>query len=159
INWPGVTCWVAIGLPLAAPCCRRWPWRPTFPRRRTFWCRSRMGAIVSSALRRTMKLMTLGIVALPLLGQGRPRFGGSPPTVPDEDFSKNNIAYDGRFTYARYRYTPIRVGWGRNSFFGADYYWDHDYPRADHHFPTIIGERTSINAHRTESNMFASTDT
>lgn len=113
---------------------------------------------MSSALRRTLKLIALGAVALPLLGQGGYRFG-PPPNPGKEDFEKNNVAYDGRFTYARYRYTPTRIGWPRDGAFNADYQWDHDYPRADHHFPTIIDELTTIHARRKESNIFAITDT
>jgi len=114
---------------------------------------------VSNGLSRALKVVALAAATLPLLGQGGGRYWGSPPTPAKEDFEKNNVPYDGHFIYTRYRFTPTRIGWPRDGAFNADYQWDHDYPRADHHFPTIIDELTTIHARRTESNIFAATDT
>jgi hypothetical protein len=103
--------------------------------------------------------VVLAVCMLPLMGQGR-EWRGPAPTGPDPDFSANNKKYDGRFTYARYRYTPTRksYGGGGGFFGGINYFWDHDYPRADHHFPVIIDELTTIHGDRDHSNILAATD-
>ena len=64
-----------------------------------------------------------------------------------------NTAYDGRFTFARIRYTPPEFGG-----FRQDVKWDHDYPRGDHHFPTIVGEITSIRSRAQVSNIYTLDD-
>jgi hypothetical protein len=61
--------------------------------------------------------------------------------------------YDGRFTFARIRFTPPEF-----SGFRQDVKWDHDYPRSDHHFPTIVGEITTVQTRTKVSNIFTLDD-
>lgn len=73
------------------------------------------------------------LVPLLLVGQGRNRESGA-DQLP-------NVAYDGRFTFARIRYgTPMEFGFrGRG---GAQ--WAHDYPRAEFNFTKILGELSTV---------------
>lgn len=65
-----------------------------------------------------------------------------------------NPAYDGRFTYARIRFTQsCCVMDGRY----WDVKWGHDYPRSDRHFPKILQEITTIRV-RTEVSVIATLD-
>ena len=64
-----------------------------------------------------------------------------------------NVPYDGRFTYARIRYTPPEFGG-----FRQDVKWDHDYPRSDRHFPKIVSEVTSVQTRTEASNIFTLDD-
>ena len=77
---------------------------------------------------------------------GAQRFGGG-TRYPTEI---SNVAYDGRFTYARIRYTP--------SFTRSDPMWNHDYPRADRTLPQILSELTSMKARYDASNVFTADD-
>jgi hypothetical protein len=65
-----------------------------------------------------------------------------------------NPAYDGRFTYARIKFTQSCCVMG-------DRYWDvkwgHDYPRADQHFPKILQELTTMRI-RTEGSVITTLD-
>src|SRR5262249_25752097 len=67
------------------------------------------------------------------------------PGALDGEFDKLNVPYNGRVSFARLRFTPSRTGWGGGGGFfgGINYQWDHDYPRADRHFTTILGELTT----------------
>jgi hypothetical protein len=73
-------------------------------------------------------------------------YNGPVPTAGATDFDVNNVPYDGRFTFVRLRYTPLRTGFGGGGgyFAGINYQWDHDYNRADLHFMTILRELTAI---------------
>ena len=78
---------------------------------------------------------SLGAGALEAQRFGRGPNGGEALTAPP------NPPYDGRFTYARIRFTQtccIQNGeyW--------DVKWGHDYPRSDFHFPKILQELTSM---------------
>ena len=52
-----------------------------------------------------------------------------------------NPPYDGRFTYARIRFTQTCCVQGGQYW---DVKWGHDYPRADRHFPRILQELTTM---------------
>ena len=62
----------------------------------------------------------------------------APPEVPYE-----NAPYNAKFTFARIKFRPSQWGPGRYEW-GLDLKWNHDYPRADQHFATILRETTSI---------------
>ena len=51
-----------------------------------------------------------------------------------------NPPYDGRFTYARVKFT---MGGGEFGGRFRDIKWGHDYPDADQHFPLIVQEITT----------------
>ena len=53
-----------------------------------------------------------------------------------------NVPYDGRFTFARIRYTVH----GRSG-------WEFDYPQMERNLMTLLGEITTIDAHREGSNV------
>jgi hypothetical protein len=90
-----------------------------------------------------MALVSLGV---PLLGwaQGRRMRVTS---------YEANVPYDGRFTYARIRYSPPEFGG-----FRQDVKWDHDYPRSDRHFPKIVSEITAIQTRTEVSNILSLDD-
>jgi hypothetical protein len=101
--------------------------------------------------RRVMRyLLPLGIAALAVsvAAQGR-RFGRDPMQF------ENNVPYDGRFTFARIRYTPLNdlEGFGR-----GDRKWDHDYPRAERNFMKILSEITLLQPYLEGGNVFAADD-
>lgn len=87
------------------------------------------------------------ILCLPLLGwaQGRRR---PPQTIAE------NVAYDGRFTFARIRFDQVSSG----GFGRGDVKWAHDYPRGERHFTKIVGEISSIRSRTLVSNIFALDD-
>ena len=60
----------------------------------------------------------------------------------------------------RLRFTPDRTGWGGGGGFfgGVNYWWDHDYPRAEHHFSTMLHELTSIEVSIDGSEILAPVD-
>ena len=93
-----------------------------------------------------LALAALVVLVVPLMGWAQGRFG--PVTY------EPNVPYDGRYTYARIRYTPPEFGGG----FRLDVKWDHDYPRSDHHFPKIIEAITTIHTRTAASNIFALDD-
>ena len=101
--------------------------------------------------RRVMRyLIPLGIAALAVsvAAQGR-RFGRDPVQF------ETNVPYDGRFTFARIRYTPLNdlEGFGR-----GDRKWDHDYPRAERNFMKILSEITLLQPYLEGGNVFAADD-
>ncbi len=53
-----------------------------------------------------------------------------------------NVPYDGRFTFARIRYTVYR----RSG-------WEYDYPAMERHFMTMMEEVTTLRPHRLGSNI------
>jgi len=82
-------------------------------------------------------------------------------TPPDDvDFTVLNVPYDGRFAFVRLSFTPDWAGWGGGGGFfgGVNYQWDHDYPRAERHFTTMLRELTATDAITAESNIFGLTD-
>jgi hypothetical protein len=106
--------------------------------------RSRRLAIASA-----VGVLGLASLGAPLLGWAQGRFRG--PVA-----YETNVPYDGRYTYARIRYTPPEFG-GYGGF-RQDVKWDHDYPRSDRHFPKIIQEITSITTRTDVSNIFTLDD-
>ena len=89
------------------------------------------------------------IVALPLDAQRRER-GGGRGEVP------LNVPYDGRFTFARIRYsTPGELGgFGR----GWNSPWSHDYPRAERHFTRILSELSTLRVRTDAGNVLTLDD-
>jgi hypothetical protein len=100
-------------------------------------------------MRGRVLLAWLGIVALPLVAISAPQNIGGRMTP--EQIAAANTPYDGRFTFARIKFTAStesgsyyggrgRGGRGR----GIDYKWDHDYPRAETHLAKILRALTLI---------------
>jgi hypothetical protein len=90
------------------------------------------------------------LLAAPLIGFAQFGRGGGPVTY------EANVPYDGRYTYARIRYTP--PSFGGYAGFRQDVKWDHDYPRSDRHFPKIIEEITTIHTRSGASEIFTLDD-
>lgn len=92
-------------------------------------------------------LLCLGTAPLLLLAQRRgfQRSFELPP----------NPAYDGRFTYARIKYS---TGDGEFGFGRGGPTWLHDYPDADRHFPKIVQELTSLQVRPDESVIVSADD-
>jgi len=67
-----------------------------------------------------------------------------------------NVAYDGRFVYARIKFDPpdLSGGFGRR----FDPLWNHDYPRSDRTFPQILAELTTMKTRTDASNVFTLDD-
>ena len=65
-----------------------------------------------------------------------------------------NVAYDGRFTFARVRYNMEMLG-GRMR---GDPPWRHDYPRGERHFTKILSELSSVKVRTQESNILDLSD-
>lgn len=65
-----------------------------------------------------------------------------------------NPPYDGRFTYARIKFTIMGGEFGGRF---QDIKWGHDYPQADFHFPKIIQELTTVRV-RTEKSAILALD-
>jgi hypothetical protein len=82
----------------------------------------------------------------PFRGGGGSYRGEIPPNVP----------YDGRFTFARIKFTSA-LG-GDFGFRGRDLPWSHDYPRGERHFTRILAELTTLRPRIDESNIFALDD-
>lgn len=98
---------------------------------------------------RTALLLVLAAVPLLLLeGQGRGCNGCEALDAPP------NPKYDGRFTYARIKFTMGNDGFGGRF---RDIKWAHDYPRSDEHFPKIVQEITSIET-RTDASVIVGLD-
>jgi hypothetical protein len=86
----------------------------------------------------------------------RRRWGVLPDKEPD--FKELNVPYRGLVTFLRFRFTPDEVGYGRGGFFGADYFWDHDYPDADHHLMIMLKELTAIGVEPKGGNILSADD-
>ena len=67
-----------------------------------------------------------------------------------------NPTYDGRFTYARIKYSMGDGGFGGFGRGGPT--WLHDYPDADRHFPKIVQELTSLQVRPDESVIVSADD-
>jgi hypothetical protein len=98
---------------------------------------------------RTLMVMAMMLTLAGVAPAGAQRFGGGRNST-----EVNNVAYDGRFVYARLQYTPASF----NGFGRGDPMWNHDYPRADRTFPQILAELTSVKARYDASNVFAADD-
>jgi hypothetical protein len=102
--------------------------------------------LTASTVARIAAIVAVATLGVPLIGWAQRGFRG--PTTYEP-----NAAYDGRFTFARIRYTPPAFGG-----FRQDVKWDHDYPRGDRHFPTIVGEITTIKSRTLVSNILTLDD-
>jgi hypothetical protein len=121
-----------------------------------------MHAIAERLPRLLLALLLIG-GSLPVAADAQDRrrgFGGQITPPEDVDFEAFNVPYDGRFTFVRLRYTPDWAGWGRGGGFfgGINYWWDHDYPRAEQHFTRILNELTAVDAVTEGSNILALDD-
>jgi hypothetical protein len=110
-------------------------------------------------------LLVLGILgwtaAAAAAGQERiRRFQRRAAPAGDVDFTVFNVPYDGRFAFVRLSFTPDWTGWGGGGGFfgGVNYQWDHDYPRAERHFTTMLRELTATDAIADGSNILALDD-
>jgi hypothetical protein len=90
-------------------------------------------------------LGAVGLLAGPPLGwaQGRNRQAQS---------YAENVPYDGRFTFARIRYSEGEGGFRRGDS------WAHDYPRGERHFTKILSELSTIRVRTQDSNILALDD-
>jgi hypothetical protein len=68
-----------------------------------------------------------------------------------------NVAYDGRLTFVRVRYTVGLGGYGRRGSRG-EVAWAHDYPTADIHMMKILDELTSASPRIDGSNVLSLDD-
>ncbi|MFN2400616.1 MAG: DUF4159 domain-containing protein [Gemmatimonadaceae bacterium] len=68
-----------------------------------------------------------------------------------------NVPYDGRFTFARIRFTADGSG-GGEGFFRQDLKWDHDYPRAERNFMKILSEVSLLRPYMDGGNILALDD-
>jgi hypothetical protein len=90
------------------------------------------------------------LLAVPIIGHAQFGRGGEPVTY------EANVPYDGRYTYARIRYTPPDLGGYAG--YRRDVKWDHDYPRSDRHLPKIIEEITTTHTRTGASEIFTLDD-
>jgi Domain of unknown function (DUF4159) len=101
---------------------------------------SRRVALIGSAV-----AVVVAAVVPPLLSaQGRNRQA--------QEFAEN-VPYDGRFTFARIRYSQ-----GDDGGFRRDIKWAHDYPRGERHFTKILSELSTLRVRTQESNILALDD-
>ena len=110
--------------------------------------RAVLGTIVLSVL-------LSGVLVLAEVGGAEPQRGrsrGWSNTGPAPDVDYENMAYDGRFTFARVRFNPTSWGGGRYAW-GLDLKWNHDYPRADRRLAEILDAVTGVEAHQDGSNI------
>ncbi len=100
-------------------------------------------------MRRSRLALVLLLGAVPLLVMAQRGGTNRPPSeLPP------NPEYDGRFTYARIRYS---TGGGEFGFRGLPP-WLHDYPDADRHFPQIVAELTTLKVRLDESVIVSAED-
>ncbi len=93
--------------------------------------------------------VTLAAGAATVAAQGRGfREASGQRRADDPRFMAHNVPYDARVTFVRLAFNPSRARMGRAGgggwFDGIDYFWDHDYPRADQHLTTIVRELTTM---------------
>lgn len=101
--------------------------------------RRTVGAVVGA--------MGLASLAAPIIGWAQGRFGGQPEPI------VQNVPYDGRYTFARIKYTMTTEDGGFGGF-RRDIKWGHDWPRSDRHFPRILSEISSIRTRTEASEIF-----
>jgi len=66
-----------------------------------------------------------------------------------------NVPYDGRFTFARIRFTPLGGG---GDGWRQDLKWNHDFPRAERNFTKILNEITALRPYMGGGNILALDD-
>ena len=74
--------------------------------------------------------------------------------TPAPPITEHNIPYDGRFTFARLKYT---TGPGGFYYFGLPA-WSHGFPKAENNLMRIIGAVTEVRLHQDASNVLALDD-
>ena len=93
------------------------------------------------------------IVALSISGAATARaqrfFRPAPPPI-----EEHNIPYDGRFIFARLKYT---TGPGGYYYFGQPA-WSHGFPKAENNLMRIVGAVTEVKLHQEASNVLAMDD-
>jgi hypothetical protein len=112
-----------------------------------------------ASVARAALVIALALAAVsPLAAQRRRSL--PPPPDKEPDFKQFNASYDGRITFVRLRFTPDETGWGGGGGFfgGVNYQWDHDYPRADRHFMTILSEITALGVRTDSSEILSAND-
>jgi hypothetical protein len=105
-------------------------------------------------------LVAVAVAAAPLAGQQ----GGFRRTREDRswlerDPTRDNVPYDGRFTFVRLRYEESL--WNAGSFWrrgGGDPGWAHDYPRGERHLMKMVSELTAVRAIVEGSNILSADD-
>jgi hypothetical protein len=96
-------------------------------------------------------IAALCVTALAVSAQRRGRFGRERSA----DAPAENTPYDGRFTFARIRYTPLG---SERGYYSRDVKWDHDYPRAERNFMKILREITELRPYMEGGNIFTADD-
>lgn len=98
-----------------------------------------------------MTVVALAALALhaPVNAQGRGERGGGAQQI------EPNPRYDGRFTFARIRYS-MGMDFGFRSRGGPP--WSHDYPRGERNFTKIVQELTAVRTRTAESVVIDLTD-
>jgi len=102
----------------------------------------RRGGIVAVA--------ALAVFALAVAASAQRFFPGEGGHEPDV----RNIPYDGRFTFARARYTTAPGGW----YYRGLPAWAHGYPNAEHNLMKIMNELSNFRPHIAEDNVYALDD-
>jgi hypothetical protein len=100
---------------------------------------------------------TLLLVALPSALEAQGGRGGRDGGRGRAPEPAENVPYDGRFTFARIRYTVSFEGFGGGRGGGGEP-WFHDYPRAERNFTAILSELTTIQVQRAGSVIISLTD-
>lgn len=97
-------------------------------------------------------LVAMTVAAVAAAQTRRGWFGVDPRSA--DPWKSANVAYDGRFTFARLRY-PMGLG-------GFDVRreppWSHDYPTADIHLARILADISEVDARVDGSNVFSLED-
>jgi hypothetical protein len=92
----------------------------------------------------------LAVIGLTVAVSAQRFFGGEGGREPDV----HNIPYDGRFTFARARFTTGPGGW----YYRGLPAWAHGYPTAEENLMKIMNELSNFRPHIGEDNAFALDD-
>lgn len=87
------------------------------------------------------------------LATEQPQFFPEPPQVEYPEWS-----YDGRFTFARLKFTPTFWTFSPAYTWGLDLKWNHDYPEAEINFMRILGDITELSPRPDGGNILAIDD-
>ncbi|MBX3174720.1 MAG: DUF4159 domain-containing protein [Gemmatimonadaceae bacterium] len=107
--------------------------------------------------RRAMLLVTVvaGLLAMPRTDADAQGRGRGRDRVSAEDLPPN-VPYDGRWTFARIRYSMSIDAFGGRR--GRDVPWAHDYPRGERNFSKILGEISTVRVRMAESVVISLND-
>ena len=97
----------------------------------------------------TMICLMLACLAAPAVAQ---RFGGMRTPLPEPE--TRLTPYDGRFVFARLKYTTAPGGF----YYRGLPAWAHGYPRAENNLMRIVGEVSAVKLHADASNVLALDD-